>query len=124
MKRNRGLVKFNFFNNDITCKTLENLAKSLTGHPGSLTEFNLGRNLIKDKGGAALGEALWHNMNLHKINLCDNDLTDASAQIIERNMHTARNLTEFNLQSNLINIRVLELIDASLKKNRREKLAA
>ena len=89
---------------------------------GSLEELNLGKNIFKDKGGIKIGEALRAVRSLRKLNLSDNNLTDETAYAINRNILAHKSLDELNLQKNLINIRTLELVEASMVKIQEAKL--
>ena len=65
----------------------------------------MGNNHLKDKGGVKFGETLHNNNKLVKVNLSDNNFTDATALAINRNLPTTSILTELNLSMNLINLR-------------------
>ena len=69
-----------------------------------------------------MGEALRAIRSLRKLNLSDNNLTDETAYAINRNMLYHKALEELNLQKNLINIRTLELVEASLAKIQEARL--
>ena len=111
LKTNKGLEKFNFYGNEMTSRTLMVLAAAIKEFSsGSLTEINLGKNQLNDKGGVKLGEALKFNNSIVKLNLSDNDLTDETALAINRNLLFSKTLDEVNLTKNLINLRVIEMV--------------
>ena len=58
MKSNRALQKLNLYGNMFTCTTLSILADAIKESPGKLTEINLGKNHLKDKGGVKFGGIL------------------------------------------------------------------
>ena len=122
MKTNKGLEKFNFSGNDMTSKTLSHLSIALKEPQGSLREFNMGKNSLNDRGGIKLAEALKTNHNLVKINLSDNNFTDETAMAMNRNLIYNKKLEELNLAKNLINIRVLEMLQITLNKIHEQKL--
>ena len=124
MKTNKGLVKFNFYGNEMTSRTLETLSIALKETLGTLSEFNMGKNALTDTGGLKLSEVLARNTKLVKINLEDNDFTDETALSINRNLVFNRNLEEINLKRNRINIRVLEMLQTTVTKIRENKIKA
>lgn len=79
---------------------------------------------MNDKGGIKLSEVLSKNSKIVKINLCDNNLTDETALAINRNLLSNKALEEINLKKNLINIRVLEMLQVTVLKIRELKLQA
>lgn len=61
LKRNRFLKRVNFYGNEMTCRSLSNLAAALRDSTNSLVHLNLGKNNLKDKGGVVFADALRFN---------------------------------------------------------------
>ena len=108
----------------MTCKTFCVLAQALEENPSNLVEFNMGQNFLKDKGGLKFGESLRYNDTLAEVNLCDNGFTDETALAINRSLPINKMVSKLNLTKNLINLRVLDLLDITLDKIRETKIAS
>ena len=124
LKTNKGLVKFNFYDNELTSRTLTQLAISIRETVGSLQEFNLGKNNFNDKGGVKLGEAIRHNRTISKMNLSNNNFTDETALAINRNLLDHKMLEEVNLTKNLINLRIIEILNKTCANIKEVKVRA
>lgn len=114
MKTNKGLKKLNFYGNELTWKTLAILSTALKDSHCSLYELNLGKNGLNDKGGVKLAEMLKSNKSLVRLILSDNYLTDLTALALNKHLKQNKQLEEVNLSKNLVNIRVLEMLRATL----------
>ena len=125
MKYNKHLVKFNLYDNEITSETIKQLATSLDEAVSmNLEEFNLGKNNINDEGGVKLAHAIRNHRSLKRINLNNNALTDETALAFNRNIPINKIIEEVNLAKNLINLRVLEMVNHTCLKIKEGKINA
>lgn len=76
----------------------------------------MGKNNFNDKGGVKLGEAIKYNRTISKMNLSDNNFTDETALAINRNLLDHKMLEEVNLSKNLINLRIIEILENTCAK--------
>ena len=77
---------------------------------------------MNDKGGVKLGEAIRYNRSISKMNLSDNNFTDETALAINRNLLDHKMLEEVNLSKNLINLRIIEILEATCAKIKEMKV--